>query len=174
MQMLPLSRCSRSPQPDPSSSPSDAELAQICAEAKHFDPAVLLMRLLGRISPMSSPTGDGTPFVETILIAGLAEKLKCSKLAIEEAVANLRATLLKEGDGPTEQYYVHLLIVAYLQLVVQISHSATEGSDANKVGLERALERVRESRVLCHQVLRDCRALAAGKVASCNNLGASH
>jgi hypothetical protein len=161
MQISPLFPGSRSPQPEPS--PNDPAAARTCVGTSRVDPAVTLMRFLAQISPMSSPFPHGAPAVEQIMIAALAKKIGCSQLAIEEAVANLRAALLKEGDGPTEQFYVHMLVVSYLQLMVQIIGCATGGSEAARAGLECALERVRESRLLCHQVLRDCRAMAAGQ-----------
>ena len=163
MSNTPAAQPSRRRQPDPSAPPLPNGGGLTNTETHRIDAAVALQWFLGRTSPMSLPFGDSTPKVENILIGAVAEKFECPQLAIERAVAELRAVLLKESDGPTEKFYVHLHIVSYLQLLVQIVCLMADGSDAAMDDLGNALERVRQSRIICHQVLRASRAATAAQ-----------
>ncbi len=154
----------RHAEPSSPSLPNDSGRAYPDAETNPFDPALALQSFLRRCPPTRMPYCDGAPNVERFLIGAVAEKFQSPRLAIEGEVADLRAVLLMEGDGPSEKFYVDLYIANFLQFLVQIVEIATRGGDAVMDDLRSAIERLRQSRLLCHHLLRQSRAAIAVQI----------
>ncbi len=101
--------------------------------------------------------------IERILMGAMAGRFESSQRAIESAVEELHAALLEKSDGPEEKYLVHQHIAGVLRLLAQVVGLSTEGGDAAVDELGNVFERVRQSRLQCHQELRASREATAAQ-----------